>query len=153
MSPSPSFLERLREKPEAVRARYLFLSVGISFAGIAILWVFSLKTSLGAMLESGASREVQERVHTLTENAPVSLDELMKTGETLMNKGKQLQQEASSEGSTPSQPPPANEPENSDPKLEDTSEENAAIRAQEKPREQNEISPQENAAKALPQTP
>ena len=152
MSPSPSFLERLREKPEAVRTRYLFLSVGISFAGIAILWIFSLKTSLGAMLESGASREVQERVHTLTENAPVSLDELMKTGETLMNKGKQLQQEAPSNESALPQPIPENNSETPAPKPANIPKENMPPPAREKLREQPETSPQEDTAKTPPKT-
>jgi hypothetical protein len=78
-----SALDRLRQKPEATRARYLFFSVGISFLGIVALWTFSLKASFGAIMKDDTADTVLENVRNMGKNAPVSLEELMKAGKTL----------------------------------------------------------------------
>ncbi len=90
-----SFLDRVRQKPEAVRTRYFFFSVGISFLFIAVLWIFSLKTSLGSIMQDEATGDVLESVRNITKDAPDSLDALMKAGKTLTEQGN-----TSSEGVT-----------------------------------------------------
>lgn len=81
--PSSSFLERIRQKPEATRVRYLFASVEISFFVIALLWIFSLKASLGAIGEKSAPSEILNTVKKTAGDSPDSLKDLIKSGEAL----------------------------------------------------------------------
>lgn len=81
-----SVFERIRQKPETVRVRYLFFSVGISFVFIVALWAFSLRASLGALLknDSGDAVDVvRESARNVQESVPVSLEDLLKAGKTL----------------------------------------------------------------------
>lgn len=98
-----SAFERMRQKPEAVRVRYLFLSVGISFVFVVALWAFSLKASFGTLLNNGVGDAVgtfRESAQNIQESAPVSLEDLLKTGKTLQEGADQLSNE-SMKASTP----------------------------------------------------
>lgn len=78
--------ERMRQKPEAVRVRYLFFSVGISFVCIVALWAFSFQASFGTLLKNNAGDAVdavRENARSVQASAPVSLEDLLKAGETL----------------------------------------------------------------------
>lgn len=91
-----SFLERLRQKPEAIRTRYLFFSVGVSFFFIAIIWIFSLKTSLGSITQDETVGTFAESIQNITKGAPASLDDLIKTGKTLTEQGNTTNKESTS---------------------------------------------------------
>ena len=81
-----SVFEHIRQKPETVRIRYLFFSVGISFVFVVALWAFSLKASFGTFLENdadSAADAVRENARNIQESAPVSLEDLLKAGKTL----------------------------------------------------------------------
>ena len=91
-----SVLERVRQKPEAVRARYLLFSVGVSFVGIVALWAFSLQVSMGALLRNGVADTLRESARSVAKDAPVSLEDLMKTGKTLQENGEKLRESATS---------------------------------------------------------
>lgn len=86
-----SLLDRLRQKPEATRVRYLFFSVGVSFVFVAALWVFSLKTSLGGIRESKTADTFPESFRDISRDAPLSLEALMKAGDALKEKGSEIQ--------------------------------------------------------------
>ena len=91
-----SALERLRQKPEAVRIRYLFFSVGISFVSIVALWAFSLQASFGTLFKSDVVDAVRESAQNVGKSAPVSLEDLMKAGKTLQEGGETLRESISS---------------------------------------------------------
>lgn len=78
-----SLLEQIRKKPEAIRARYLFTTVGIAFLFVGTIWVFSLKASFATILESDAPDTVMRTVGEKAGSAPVSLEDMMKAGEIL----------------------------------------------------------------------
>ena len=104
-----SALERLRQKPEAVRARYLFFSVGVSFASIVALWAFSLQASFGTLFKSDVVDAVRESAQNVGKNAPVSLEDLMKAGKTLQESGEMLRESMPSSISQPANVPPEEE--------------------------------------------
>ena len=104
-----SALERLRQKPEAVRARYLFFSVGISFASIVALWAFSLQASFGTLFKSDVVDAVRESAQNVGKSAPVSLENLMKAGKTLQEGGEMLRESMPSSISQPADVPPKEE--------------------------------------------
>ncbi|QQS15274.1 MAG: hypothetical protein IPK84_02755 [Candidatus Moraniibacteriota bacterium] len=92
-----SAFERMRQKPEAVRVRYLFFSVGISFVFVAALWAFSLKASFGTLLNNDVGDAVgtlRESAQNIQESAPVSLEDLLKTGKSLQETAEQLPSES-----------------------------------------------------------
>lgn len=91
MLPLSSFLERIREKPEAVRVRYLFITVGITFLFIVTIWTFSLKTSLATIFESDAPDIIKQTMEERVGNSPVSLEDMMKAGEILREEGADTQ--------------------------------------------------------------
>ncbi len=81
-----SVFERIRQKPETVRVRYLFFSVGVSFLCIVALWAFSLHSFFGALFKNfsgGAVDTVRENARNIQESAPASLEDLLKAGKTL----------------------------------------------------------------------
>ena len=106
-----SALERMRQKPESVRIRYLFFFVGVSFVSIIVLWVFSLQASLGTFFKSDAVDAVRESAQNVGKNAPVSLEDLMKAGKTLREGGEALRE---------SMPSPVSQPVNVSPQEEAT---------------------------------
>lgn len=143
-----SFLERLRQKPEATRVRYLFFSVGASFFLVAILWMFSLKTSLGSLIEDETMKTVKEGVRDITKDVPTSLDALIKAGKTLQGEGKALEDTKHREGiesllpNTDNQPiPTAETPKEEAKPVEDVSPE---IPKEALPPKENQDSPQSN---------
>lgn len=79
-----SWLDRIREKPESARARYLFAAVGASFLFVLVVWFFSLKTSVLGISDIG-SNEGFESIRQFREEvgSPPSLDGLLKSGESL----------------------------------------------------------------------
>jgi len=101
-----STLDRLRQKPEAVRTRYLFFSIGVSFIFVVALWAFSLRASISAISGDETTDAIMDNVHNITESAPASLEDLMKAGKTLEEKGVGL-------GTADSSPSPRNAPESS----------------------------------------
>ena len=101
-----SLFERMRQKPETVRVRYLFFSVGISFVCVVALWAFSLQASFGTLLKNDASDAVdvlRENAQTIQESAPVSLEDLLKAGKILKENATQSPSEAT-RSSTPETP-------------------------------------------------
>ncbi|QQR77364.1 MAG: hypothetical protein IPJ67_04485 [Candidatus Moraniibacteriota bacterium] len=99
-----SVFERIRQKPETVRVRYLFFSVGISFVFVVALWAFSLQASFGTLLKNdagGAVDAVRENARNIQESAPVSLEDLLKAGKTLKEG---VVEQSPSEATRPSSP-------------------------------------------------
>lgn len=101
-----SALDRLRQKPEAVRTRYLFFSIGVSFMLVVTLWMFSLRASIGAISGNETTNAIMDNVRNITQSAPASLEDLMKAGKTLEEKGIELD-------ATDSSPMPRSAPESS----------------------------------------
>lgn len=85
-----SFIDRLRSKPEAVRTRYFFVSVGVSFLFVVVLWAFSLRVSLQALLNNDVTGTFRTGLRDITENTTDSLDALIKSGSALSEEGKVL---------------------------------------------------------------
>lgn len=78
-----SWLDRIREKSEGERARYLFAAVGVSFSFVLVVWFFSLKTSVLGITDGSQDgfdglRQFREDV-----GPPPSLDGLLQAGESL----------------------------------------------------------------------
>ncbi len=105
MASFASILEHLREKPEAVRVRYLFFSVAFSFVCVVALWAFSLQAFLGTFLRSDladAVGSVQEGAQNIRDSAPASLEDLLKTGKSLSeSEGKSSANANAVDGTTP----------------------------------------------------
>ncbi len=103
----PSLLEKIREKPESVRVRYLFLSVGISFLFVLVIWSFSLRTSLKTLdYTSEDIKSVAAPVRPVVDNAADSLETLIKTGETLKDTLKDTSKEGVAGQKKPYSPTP-----------------------------------------------
>lgn len=79
-----SWLERIREKSEGTRVRYLFSAVGVSFLFVLVVWFFSLKTSVLGVSDVG-SNEGFDSIRQFREEVgpPPSLDGLLQAGESL----------------------------------------------------------------------
>lgn len=102
-----SWLDRIREKSEGERARYLFAAVGVSFSFVLVVWFFTLKTSVLGITDGSQDgfdgiRQFQEEV-----GPPPSLDGLLQAGESLRgtdpsSRGGGLPSEGSADGSNDS---------------------------------------------------
>ncbi len=80
----------IREQPEAVRMRYLFLCLGVTMFFVVIIWVFSLKESVNNI----SQQELNISLPAMPVEKGKSLESLMENNESLKTKpeGKGLEE-------------------------------------------------------------
>lgn len=73
-------LEEIKQKPEHIRIRYVWISVLVSMFLIVIIWFFSIQARIASVGEKSikATGNLQEQFNKLKDSAP-SIDDLVKT--------------------------------------------------------------------------
>lgn len=56
------YIEKIRNKPEHIRLRYVFLCVLVVMGIVVFVWVFSLYNFFGNIFQSSQIQETQENV-------------------------------------------------------------------------------------------
>ncbi len=92
-----SAIEHIRQQPEAIRLRYLFLFVGISFTSIVTLWMFSLQESFKEVAGKTTTQSITQKIQTVNteamKTAPDSLESLIQSGQKLQEIQEAVRQE------------------------------------------------------------
>lgn len=72
----------IREQPEAVRMRYLFLCLGVTMFFVVIIWLFSLKESVNTI----SRQELNISLPAMPLEKGQSLESLVENNESLKTK-------------------------------------------------------------------
>ncbi len=86
-------IDNIREQPEHIRIRYVWLAVGVTMFLVIFIWLISIRTSFIQVQDDAKSKQnienIKKRINKLNTNNSTSIENPVSIDELLENSAKQ----------------------------------------------------------------